>query len=180
VKVVLVQAKSRASLVYLSDHGAGELGRGKELETEALDFVESMGFMMDNLNLKRMGAADRASALAAIPIFQGGGSASPAASAGDEIPIVTRTRPKSTPEAMELDDTLALEDLESEFRREEIEISEVDSALDVLLGASPEGEKPALAIPTIVPESLPPVAEEKPERERDPRWRTIARLLASF
>lgn len=39
-------------------------------ETEALAFVESMGFMMDNLNFRTLPVADQENLLKTLPVFQ--------------------------------------------------------------------------------------------------------------
>ena len=40
--------------------------------TQLLDFVENMGFMMDNLNLQKLSAEQRKEALAELPVFEEG------------------------------------------------------------------------------------------------------------
>jgi hypothetical protein len=184
IKVVLYLTKSQVRLVYVSEEGTVEAARKKDLEAEALDFVENMGFMMDNMNLAKMAPAERQPALAELPIF---GEEVMLESVGDlsfledplteeplevvegEIPIVTRAKPKPVASVAEFDDSLSLEALELEFRRDEGGIADVDSALDSMLGSRAE-ETGTLTGPTT----------GMSEGGAVTRWRTIVRFLASF
>jgi hypothetical protein len=184
IKVVLYLVRSQTRLVYAPEGGGCRVAERKETEAEALDFVEGMGFMMDNMNLAKLKAADRKAALSELPIFEKPEEVSVSAQILEaeaeleatrnekeepEIPMVSRVKPKSAPLAAQMDDALSLEDLDEEFRREEIGIGDVDSALESVFGPiegktetaqRPGGGKQDLGVPT--------------------RWRTIVRFLASF
>lgn len=58
--------------------------RLQSAESEALDFVESMGFMMDNLNFSRLNAADQGKLLKELPVFY--------ADLGAYLPILEQKR----------------------------------------------------------------------------------------
>lgn len=81
--VVSLQARDQSIQVFIYLHLQGSnqcaifrfdpspiMGdRLQAAESEALDFVESMGFMMDNLNFSRLNAADQARLLKELPVF---------------------------------------------------------------------------------------------------------------
>lgn len=184
IRVILYLTRSRVSLVYVSEEGPCPVARRKETEAEALDFVESMGFMMDNMNLAKLSPADRKTALKELPIFEvpaeemvldriKEAEAQLAASrkfrAEEEMPIVSRSRPKPAPSEAESSDSLSLEDLEAEFRRDEVGLGDVDSALDSVFGAPPRGGGE--------PEGLGAMRREAGVSSK---WKTIVRFLASF
>ena len=52
-------------------HPDGEVGAGRfgELQDEAQAFLESMGFMLDNLNFRNIGTEQQDAALKRIPLF---------------------------------------------------------------------------------------------------------------
>jgi len=67
--IVLYQVQSNQRVLYSWRDGAYPIKERTRIEEEALDFVEHMGFMMDNLNLETMQEAQRDSALTELPIF---------------------------------------------------------------------------------------------------------------
>jgi hypothetical protein len=75
--IVLFQVQSNQRVLYSWRDGAYPSKERTRIEEEALDFVEHMGFMMDNLNLESMQKAQRESALTELPIFEGPLKAAP-------------------------------------------------------------------------------------------------------
>lgn len=59
------------------ERGAVQRFRLKFLEDQALEFVEAMGFMMDNLQIQNMPAHQRMEILKALPFFEKNESLSP-------------------------------------------------------------------------------------------------------
>ncbi len=67
--IVLYLSKSHDRVMYSWDEGAVPPKKQPEVESEALDFVENMGFMMDNLNLAKFSKEQRQELLADLPVF---------------------------------------------------------------------------------------------------------------
>jgi hypothetical protein len=151
IEVILQLRGSGIRMVYVPEEGTAATGKS-QLESDALDFVEGMGFLMDNMNLAKMKPSEREGTLAALPIFE---------EPSEEPPIVTRGEPK--------DDSVSLKDLEAEFLRDDSEMAEVDSALDSLLDPkSPDSQ------------SFPGAVVAGDGEGAGGRWRTVVRFLASF
>lgn len=82
VFVYLHLAEASDCAVYLSDRRNLSPDQYREEESEALGFVESMGFMMDNANFRTLAPADQDELIKTLPVFQKdpklGGVAKPA------------------------------------------------------------------------------------------------------
>jgi len=61
--------KSGESVVYLHPRRELSLEEYREVEIEGLHFLESMGFMLDNLNFRNMGPTQQAETLKRVPLF---------------------------------------------------------------------------------------------------------------
>jgi hypothetical protein len=67
--IVLCLVNSGERLTYSWDEGPFAEGQRAEIEGEALDFVESMGFMMDNLGVEKLSAEQKKEVLTELPAF---------------------------------------------------------------------------------------------------------------
>lgn len=74
--IYLLLAETKEPVVYVYDQPQFALEAYREAEGEALQFVESMGFMMENLNFRNQSTQVQEELLARIPAF-----AAPAAKA---------------------------------------------------------------------------------------------------
>jgi len=61
--------KSGESVVYLHPRRELTLEEYREVEIEGLHFLESMGFMLDNLNFRNLGHAQQVDTLKRVPLF---------------------------------------------------------------------------------------------------------------
>jgi hypothetical protein len=61
--------KSGESVIYLHQKRQLTLEEYREVETEGLHFLESMGFMLDNLNFRNLAPEQQDSALKAVSVF---------------------------------------------------------------------------------------------------------------
>ncbi len=78
IYIYLWLVQSKAPVVYTFEEAQFPLERYRDAESEALHFVESMGFMVENLNFRTQSAEAQAEILARLPAF-----AAPAAKAPD-------------------------------------------------------------------------------------------------
>ena len=62
--------KTGENVVYLHDERHIAVERYRELEAEGLHFLESMGFMLDNLNFRNLAADGQEETMKRIPLFQ--------------------------------------------------------------------------------------------------------------
>jgi len=67
--VALHLPKSGENVVYVHDRRELAVDEYRDVEVEALQFLESMGFMLDNLNFRNLGADAQAQTLQRIPLF---------------------------------------------------------------------------------------------------------------
>lgn len=67
--VYLYLTESRDAVVYAHD-GELDVESYREMETEALTFVESMGFMVDNVNFRNLSALQQEEVMERLPCFQ--------------------------------------------------------------------------------------------------------------
>ncbi len=67
--VALHLPKSGENVVYVHDRKQLGVEEYREVEIEGLQFLESMGFMLDNLNFRNLGAEAQAQTLRRIPLF---------------------------------------------------------------------------------------------------------------
>jgi hypothetical protein len=91
VFVYLHLAEASDCAVYLSDRRNLSPEQYREEESEALGFVESMGFMMDNMNFRNLSAADQDELLRTAPVFQ----RDPRSVAAPKAQVAQTTEPKS-------------------------------------------------------------------------------------
>jgi len=77
--VALFLPKSGENVVYLHPHRELSLEEYREVEIEGLHFLESMGFMLDNLNFRNLGQPQQLETLKRVRIFHPPGA--PAAGA---------------------------------------------------------------------------------------------------
>ena len=68
--VYLHLAEAKDCAVYLSDRRNLAPDQYREEEAEALGFVESMGFMMDNANFHNLAPDDQDELIRRLPVFQ--------------------------------------------------------------------------------------------------------------
>lgn len=76
--------KSGENVIYVHDRRQLSVEEYRDVEIEGLQFLESMGFMVDNLNFRNLGAAAQEQTLKRIPLFSQPpppGEAAPAAKA---------------------------------------------------------------------------------------------------
>lgn len=69
IYVVLHVPRTGENLVYVHDRRQLDVEGYREVEVEALQFLESMGFMLDNLNFRNLAAPMQDEALRRIPAF---------------------------------------------------------------------------------------------------------------
>lgn len=67
--VYLYLAQSRQCLIYTHEPPEIPMASYHQFELEALQFVESMGFMVDNVNFRGLDTAHQQELLARLPIF---------------------------------------------------------------------------------------------------------------
>jgi hypothetical protein len=83
--VSLFLPRSGENVVYASDRREVGMEEYRDVEIEGLHFLESMGFMLDNLNFRNLAAAQQVETLKRVPLFQEprSAAASAAADGGD-------------------------------------------------------------------------------------------------
>lgn len=70
VFVYLHQPETRAVIIYVSEPRNLTAEQFRVEESEAVRFVESMGFMVDSLHFRQLGPAEQDSVMARVPIFR--------------------------------------------------------------------------------------------------------------
>lgn len=68
--VSLFLPKTGENVVYVSDRRELEMEEYRRVEIEGLHFLESMGFMLDNLNFRNLAHAQQVETLKRVPLFQ--------------------------------------------------------------------------------------------------------------
>ncbi len=68
--VSLYLAKTNENVVYASDRREVSVDQYRDVEVEGLHFLESMGFMLDNLNFRNLAQAQQVEILKRVPLFQ--------------------------------------------------------------------------------------------------------------
>jgi hypothetical protein len=68
--VSLFLPKTGENVVYVSDRRELEMEEYRRVEIEGLHFLESMGFMLDNLNFRNLAHAQQLETLKRVPLFQ--------------------------------------------------------------------------------------------------------------
>jgi hypothetical protein len=93
IYVSLHLPKTGENVVYVHDRRQLSVEAYREVEVEGLQFLESMGFMLDNLNFRNLAPAVQDETLARIPLFSPPRppAASPAPSATPAPPIRAAT-----------------------------------------------------------------------------------------
>ncbi len=81
VYIHLLQTQSKHVAVYVCDPRAIALAQYPDIESEALQFVESMGFMVDNVNFRRQAPADQNATIERLACFRPPAPAEPAPAA---------------------------------------------------------------------------------------------------
>ena len=69
IYVSLFLARSQENVVYTSDKREVGMEEYRDLELEGLHFLESMGFMVDNLNFRNLAHAQQVETLRRVPAF---------------------------------------------------------------------------------------------------------------
>ncbi len=69
IVVALFLRKSGENAVYVHDHREVSLEEYRQVEIEGLQFLESMGFMLDNLNFRNLPPAQQEATLERVPVF---------------------------------------------------------------------------------------------------------------
>ncbi len=70
VFVYLHQPETRAVIIYVSEPRNLSAEQFRVEETEAVRFVESMGFMVDSVHFRQLGPAEQDAVIARVPIFR--------------------------------------------------------------------------------------------------------------
>jgi hypothetical protein len=70
IYVSLYLARTHENVVYASDKREVGMEEYREVEVEGLHFLESMGFMLDNLNFRNLAHAQQVETLKRVPAFQ--------------------------------------------------------------------------------------------------------------
>ena len=84
IVVSLFLPKSGENVVYLHEKRQLTLEEYREVEIEGLHFLESMGFMLDNLNFRNLAPALQDATLKRVPLFSQPRAPAPAAAAAPE------------------------------------------------------------------------------------------------
>jgi hypothetical protein len=93
IYVALHLPKSGENVVYVHDRRQVSLEEYREVEVEGLQFLESMGFMLDNLNFRNLSPEVQAATLRRIPLFGGlpaAAAAAPGAPSQTPVPEPSR------------------------------------------------------------------------------------------
>jgi hypothetical protein len=68
--VSLFLPRSGENVVYVSERREVGMEEYRDVEIEGLHFLESMGFMLDNLNFRNLAPAQQIETLKRVPLFQ--------------------------------------------------------------------------------------------------------------
>ncbi len=69
ILVALHLPKTGENAIYVHDRGRVSLEDYRQVEIEGLQFLESMGFMLDNLNFRNLPPPQQESTLKRVPVF---------------------------------------------------------------------------------------------------------------
>ena len=86
VTIYLWLSESHDCAVYLTERVAQTPEDYRTLQTDALAFVESMGFMMDNLNYRALASDRQTEVLGSLPMYRSR-TVPPSAAPGDRPPL---------------------------------------------------------------------------------------------
>ena len=67
--VSLYLPKTGENVVYVSDRREVGMEEYRDVEVEGLHFLESMGFMLDNLNFRNLAEPQQVETLKRVPVF---------------------------------------------------------------------------------------------------------------
>lgn len=112
IYVYLYLVDQHESLIYLHDPAEIPREAYRDNELEALGFVESMGFMIDNLNFRKLPPEQQTELMTEIPCFQADLEAFAASRAGADAPAEDGEQVDLSP--LE-DDVLELEEVAEEM-----------------------------------------------------------------
>lgn len=84
IHIYLYMNNTQECLIYLHDPPEIQMDNYHDTELEALGFVESMGFMVDNLNFRTMPPEAQLETMANLPVFQADLKAWAAAQEGNQ------------------------------------------------------------------------------------------------
>ena len=76
--------KTNENVVYASDRREVGMEEYRDVEVEGLHFLESMGFMLDNLNFRNLAPAQQVETLKRVPLFHEPRPATPVAGGAAE------------------------------------------------------------------------------------------------
>jgi len=88
--VSLFLPRSGENVVYVSERREVGMEEYRDVEIEGLHFLESMGFMLDNLNFRNLAPAQQIETLKRVPLFQVPRPAATAASEASEARSAAR------------------------------------------------------------------------------------------
>lgn len=69
ILVSLFLPKAGENVIYVHDRRQVSLEEYRQVEIEGLQFLESMGFMLDNLNFRNLAPAQQEATLKRVPVF---------------------------------------------------------------------------------------------------------------
>ena len=84
ILVGLYLPKTGENAIYAHDRGRVQLEDYRQVEIEGLQFLESMGFMLDNLNFRNLPPAQQEAILKRVPMFSAPKPPAARAAAGSE------------------------------------------------------------------------------------------------
>ncbi len=184
IHVVLHLTRSQTKVMFSSDLELFPQEKLRTMEDEALDFVESMGFMMDNMNVPKLPPKDCQAMLKDLPIFEDPAQEFSASKMAEEIrqqESVEESPSSIVKSKRELDqpkienESFSLKDLDAEFEREVEEGSGIEVSLKSVMNwnesSSPKGS------PQDKGASISVVKEKQ---VANARLRALVRVLASF
>lgn len=106
--VYLHLTETNQAVIYVNDNPALDAESFRDVETEALTFVESMGFMVDNVNYRNLTPEQQQETLETLPCFAADLSAFAADAGGDPLDELM----DDTGDVLDLGEDQVLEDLD--------------------------------------------------------------------
>ncbi len=159
ILIYLHLTETNEAVLYVHDLAEVGVAEFPDVEAEALTFVESMGFMVDNVNYRNLSPLQQDEILESLPCFRPDISA--------YVPAGSESEPESDPLAELEEDTADILDLD-----EEAIIGEPETAFELEPAPAP--------MPDVLEElqEVEPLPDQKP---LDPATAArVARLLVSF
>jgi len=96
IYVSLHLPKTGENVVYVNDRRQLSVEEYREVEVEGLQFLESMGFMLDNLNFRNLAPAVQDQTLARVPFFSPPRPPAASTSTSPSVTPAPAARPAST------------------------------------------------------------------------------------